>query len=100
MLGHGKDISRASGEGHKKMNIPRQLPLKKIREKCLECCGNQYSEVRFCSQADCPLWFLRFGKMPQTIIKKQGPDEKELFNQDNFKDGGRYDPNKTAESLG
>ena len=73
------------------MNIPKQSPLKKIRENCLDCCGNQYSQVRLCPLTDCPLWFLRLGKMPQTIIKKGGVEEAELFNPANFADGGKFE---------
>ncbi len=37
-------------------------PLKAIRAKCLDCCCNQYSEVRDCQVIDCKLWRFRFGK--------------------------------------
>jgi hypothetical protein len=81
------------------MNIPRQLPLKKIRENCLDCCGNQYSMVRYCPLTDCPLWYLRLGRMPQTIIKKGGEEEKELFIPDNFQEGAKYGPDKDIALL-
>lgn len=42
----------------------KKSPLKAIREKCLDCCGNQYSEVRECHITDCPLWQYRMGKNP------------------------------------
>jgi hypothetical protein len=81
------------------MNIPRQLPLKRIREKCLDCSGNQYSLVRLCHLTDCPLWFLRLGKMPQTIIKKGSKQDEELFNPENFREGEKFDPDKNVGSV-
>jgi hypothetical protein len=42
----------------------QKTPLKSIREKCLDCCGHQYSEVRECHITDCPLWSFRMGKNP------------------------------------
>ena len=44
--------------------FPQKTLLKSIREKCLDCCGNQYSEVRKCPIIDCPLWQYRMGKNP------------------------------------
>lgn len=38
--------------------------LKAIREKCLDCCMGQHSEVRSCHIADCALWPYRMGKNP------------------------------------
>ena len=42
----------------------QKTPLKAIREKCLDCCGHQYSEVRECHITECPLWIYRMGKNP------------------------------------
>lgn len=39
-------------------------PLKAIREKCLDCCAGQTSEVKYCPAEDCPLWPFRMGKNP------------------------------------
>ena len=41
-----------------------QTPIKAIRKKCLECCGNHYSEIRHCQISDCPLYPYRLGKRP------------------------------------
>lgn len=41
-----------------------QSPLKAIREKCLDCCMGQTSEVKYCTAEDCPLWPFRMGKNP------------------------------------
>lgn len=41
-------------------------PLKAIREKCLDCSGDQSKEVRNCPIESCTLWPYRFGKRPKT----------------------------------
>ena len=80
----GKDVSGLQ------MNLPRHFPLKQIRLKCLDCWGNQYKQVRFCDTTDCALWYLRFGKMPKTVIRNEGEEAKKLFVPENFQDGGIY----------
>ncbi len=40
--------------------------LKAIRNKCIDCTGNQPAEVRRCQAFGCPLWMFRFGKRPLT----------------------------------
>ena len=39
-------------------------PIKAIRAKCLECSGNQPSEVRSCLIHECALFNYRLGKNP------------------------------------
>jgi hypothetical protein len=41
-----------------------QNPLKAIREKCLDCCCGNASEVRKCVAVDCALWPFRMGTNP------------------------------------
>lgn len=41
-----------------------QNPLKAIREKCLDCCCGNASEVRKCVAVDCPLWPFRMSTNP------------------------------------
>ncbi len=44
-------------------------PFKAMRSKCLDCCLNQYDEVRHCQVFDCSLYPYRMGKRPtQTDI--------------------------------
>lgn len=38
--------------------------LKVIREKCLDCCVYQPSEVRLCESKKCSLWPYRMGTNP------------------------------------
>lgn len=40
-------------------------PIKAIREKCLDSCGNSSNEVATCSAPNCPLYAYRFGKRPK-----------------------------------
>ena len=39
-------------------------PLRAIRQKCIECCGGSFKEVRLCTSVTCPLYPLRLGKNP------------------------------------
>ena len=45
-------------------------PLKAIRAKCLDCCGNSKQEVRLCVAKDCPLYQYRMGCRPITYLKR------------------------------
>ena len=38
--------------------------LSAIRQKCLDCCCGQPSEVRECPVTECDLWPFRFGRDP------------------------------------
>ncbi len=58
------DIFEMKAAGH------ADTPLAKtIREKCLDCCGFQQSEVRKCVCTTCPLWPYRMGKNPFQAAK-------------------------------
>ena len=50
-------------------------PLKAIRERCLDCCCSQPSEVRKCVAVDCPSWPFRIGVNP--FRKKQQLSEEQ-----------------------
>lgn len=41
-----------------------KTPVKSIRAKCLDCCGNNASEVRLCTVKKCPLSRYRMGHRP------------------------------------
>lgn len=81
------------------MKKPRQSPLKSIRKFCLECCGGKPKSVRFCHDTNCSLWPLRFGKYPRTHIRKYGKQAAELFDQNNFIVGGKFDPKKPESTY-
>ena len=40
-------------------------PLKAIRQKCLDCCCDQWYEVKTCTIDWCPLYEYRFGHNPK-----------------------------------
>jgi len=81
------------------MKIPRQLPLKQIRKQCIDCCCGSIKTIRFCHSTDCPLWYLRFGRFPKTIIRTKGKDWEQLLNKENFKIGARYSPDIEVEEY-
>jgi hypothetical protein len=80
------------------MNIPRQSPLRQIRNLCMDCCGGSVKSVRFCHATECPLWHLRFGKYPKTVIREQGTKAEALFDRANFAMGGRFSPDRESWS--
>ena len=56
----------------------KATPLKAIRMKCLDCCGNNQAEVRRCVVWTCPIWSYRMGhrgKPPPTWIH---PDDQKI----------------------
>ena len=81
------------------MTILKQSPLKQIRKQCLDCCSGSVKTVRFCHSTDCPLWYLRYGKFPKTIIKAKGKDWEQLFDKENFKKGSKFSPEKEVEEY-
>lgn len=81
------------------MKIPRQSPLKQIRKQCLDCCCSQYKTIRFCCSTDCPLWYLRFGMYPKTVLRIKGEKWQQLFDKENFKKGRKFCPDKYVEEY-
>lgn len=51
----------AASAGHMPMS-----PMQAIRRKCLDCSGQQMTEVKLCVVLACPLWPFRAGKHPYT----------------------------------
>jgi len=81
------------------MNFPKQSPLKQIRKFCLDCVCGQKKMIRFCCATNCPLWYLRFGKFPKTLITEEGDRVAQLFNPANFKVGAKFDPHTEVEKY-
>jgi len=52
-------------------------PLKAIHEKCYNCSGFQWNEVRQCTVYDCTLYPFRFGKSPYRNPKKMTEEERQ-----------------------
>ena len=78
----------------KTMKNPKQSPLKQIRKQCRECCGDSTKSIRFCHTVDCPLWYLRFGMRPKSVIRLNGKKAEWLFDKDNFKKGAIFCPDE------
>ena len=49
------------------------------RAKCLDCCGGQLREVRFCLALTCPLWPFRMGTDPFRGMRGRGPENGSLL---------------------
>ena len=81
------------------MKIPRKSPLKQIRKHCLYCCYGSYKTIRFCATLDCPLWYLRFGRFPKTVIREKGKIFEQLFDKENFKIGAKFCPDKVISEY-
>lgn len=64
------DAATAKRAGHKQIS-----PMKAIREKCLDCCCAQPSEVRACEAVKCALWPFRSGSHPYTAAKLEKPSQ-------------------------
>ena len=59
----GKDPRRVPSE-ILSLNHRARNPLDAIRERCLNCCCQQPSEVRKCVSVNCPSWPYRMGTNP------------------------------------
>ena len=56
---------------------------------CAICCHKKGTsagfcdeDIRSCGEADCPLWFFRFGKSPEEYIKDNGEGARDVFRRD------------------
>ncbi len=60
----GTDLSNngQKAKGTIMMKHKKVTPLRAIKLKCLDCCGDSMSEVRACVVTDCSLWYYRTGK--------------------------------------
>lgn len=63
-------------------------PLRAIRQKCLDCCCFQPSEVRNCTASKCPLYPYRTGHKP-----KGGNLSDEEINFENTQKNGTFSEN-------
>lgn len=48
-------------------------PIRAIRAKCVDCCGDSIYEVKNCLSIECPLYEYRFGKNPYFNTGKSVP---------------------------
>ncbi|WP_037470644.1 hypothetical protein [Sinorhizobium fredii] len=66
----------AKAAGHE-----RKSPMKAIREKCLDCCAGQPSEVRACESVHCALWPFRSGTHPYTSARMKNAPQEQVFEE-------------------
>lgn len=78
------------GDGFKRGADPRHLTadqleaagalpkpvLSAIREKCLDCCCDQRSEVAACTSVSCALWPFRFGTNPYRAAREMTDEQR------------------------
>jgi len=83
-----------------KLKIPKQSPLKQIRKLCVDFCMNGHKKsVLFCSDTECPLWYLRLGMQPNRAINQNGRRYKEVFEPENFKKEAKFDPDEGVSTF-
>jgi hypothetical protein len=58
-------------------------PIKSIRLKCLDCCGELWLEVKLCGATECTLWPYRLGKRPTADDTETHLQEKSAMNERN-----------------
>ena len=82
-----------SGKSNMTKEDSKSGVLRAVRTNCLECGGDNFEEVKYCSATDCALWPYRLGRTPRQI------KEQELLNKTNFQEGARFDPEKMASQC-
>ena len=60
----GRDPRRIPEGDWQAAHLPPRTLAEAARAKCLDCCGGQLREVRFCMALACPLWPFRMGTDP------------------------------------
>ncbi|WP_421901281.1 hypothetical protein [Maridesulfovibrio sp.] len=66
-----EQMFRQGAEFHEMViNMKKLTPLKAIRAKCVDCCGDNRREVASCPVETCPLWIFRAGKRPKEGYEK------------------------------
>ena len=61
-------------------HTPKPL-LQIIKERCLDCCAQQKSEVRMCTAADCVNWVYRLGNNPMKPKKRISKRQTDALHQ-------------------
>src|SRR4051812_36638566 len=60
-------------------DLPFRTLAEAARAKCLDCCGGQLREVRFCLALTCPLWPFRMGTDPFRGMRGRCPENGSLL---------------------
>src|SRR5215470_19359829 len=82
----GADPRAISSEDLRDAGHDNSPLLQVIRAECLDCSGDQPSEVRLCTATRCPLWPYRMGTNPFT--KPRGPGRR-FVRREFRQDGGK-----------
>lgn len=56
-------------------------PVKAIRYKCLDCCGDSPKEVKECAITDCPCWDFRLGNNPNRKKRELTDEQREALKE-------------------
>ncbi len=100
----------ASRAGHKAIS-----PVEAIRQKCLDCSGQQPAEVKLCEAVSCPLWPFRAGRHPYTkqslresnsehcadpgtLVARNGLSSGNSLREADFRESGHRQPEASAEA--
>lgn len=60
---------------------PITNPVKAIRAKCLDCCGDQAQEVKLCPCTRCALYPFRLGKNPYRTKRELSEEQRQAASQ-------------------
>jgi hypothetical protein len=72
----GRDPRKVSADDWERAGIEGQPILRVIRAKCLDCRGEQESEVRKCVAVACPNWPYRMGENPFRAAREMTDEER------------------------
>lgn len=80
----GRDPRRINAEELEASGVDLRVGMKAIRAKCMDCCGENHSEVRKCTATGCPLWLLRMGSVPKGVreLRKGDAQDAESIEED------------------
>jgi len=75
----GRDPRRIAEPDWRAAGLPFPTLAEAARAKCLDCCGGQLREVRFCLALACPLWPFRMGTDPFRGMRGGSPETGSLL---------------------
>ena len=80
----GKDPKEVTVEEWSEYEHSFNTGLKLVREKCYDCSGESWTEVKKCVCTNCALWPVRMGNVPSNFRKAKEIAHLQLFKKDNF----------------
>lgn len=75
----GRDPRVIAAEQWAETHAAAAVGLRAMRAKCMDCCGDSFSEVRKCTVTRCALWPFRMGSFPKGLraLRKFADDSEE-----------------------